>query len=69
MHSSAANETSDPRWAFLCTFDTLSNAEGGGDYGRHYRRTAVWGDEHVLECGARQLQEIQAKLRENSSRL
>ena len=53
----------------MCTFDTLSNAEGGGDYGRHYRRTAVWGDEQVLECGARQLQEIQAKLRENSSRL
>lgn len=25
VHSSGANETADPRWAFLCTFDTLTN--------------------------------------------
>jgi ectoine hydroxylase-related dioxygenase (phytanoyl-CoA dioxygenase family) len=54
LHQSFANPTDNPRWAFLCAYDTMHNVPNWGEDLRRPART--WDDARVLTAAEEHLQ-------------
>jgi hypothetical protein len=56
LHQSFPNPTDNPRWAFLCAYDTMHNVP---NWGADKRRPAVaWDDSRIADAGARHLAKL-----------
>ena len=58
LHQSFPNGTSDPRWAFICCFDTMHNRPNGVT---DWRKPAVpWSDDLLVDFGSQHLRRLRA---------
>ena len=58
LHQSFPNGTSDPRWAFICCFDTMHNLPNGVT---DWRKPAVpWSDDLLVDFGSQHLRRLRA---------
>ncbi len=60
LHRSDQNRSPDPRWAFICCYNTARNNPYKESRHPRYSPLEVWPDERVKEMGRRQLEALRS---------
>ncbi|MEX0716740.1 MAG: phytanoyl-CoA dioxygenase family protein [Planctomycetaceae bacterium] len=60
LHRSDQNKSDDPRWAFICCYNTKSNDPYKESRHPRYAPLEKWDDERVKEVGRRQWEEMRS---------